>query len=290
MKTIVVPTDFSKPAGDAAKYALHIAKYLKSNIKLCHAFMVPVDATVAGQVVWPLYNYESIFKDVSEELDVLAKDLMQESRELNFPNTFKPVVEHTAEPGGAVELINRLVKEEHAGLVVMGMSGAGAITKFFTGSVSRSLIENSTSPILLIPGGCEFKEVKKIAFATDLDKRDIEIIHTLVGFARHFNAELVVVHVDHDPKHYDAKKADRFLNEVTCKINYDKIYYREISSANVNDGLQWLSEHGWIDILVMVHRPHSFMDKLIRGSFTKKQAGSVKIPLLVLPEGLTAVL
>lgn len=289
MKTIIVPTDFSQPAKDAARYALHVAKYLNSGITLCHAFVVPVDATVAGQVSWPMYDYESILKDASDRLDELAKSLMQEGKFLTGPNTYKPIVEYATEPAGPADLVSRLFKQKQARLVVSGVSGAGAVSKFFVGSTSRTLIEKAEFPLLLIPSGCTFNPLNKIAFATDLDSGDIDVLHSLASFARYFDAELVVVHVDNNPAKYDAKKADVFLNEITCKINYDKIYYRELTSGSVNDGLDWLSEHGWVDMLVMVHRHNSFMDRLIKGSLTKKQARRIKIPLLVLPEGSSAV-
>lgn len=289
MKTIVIPTDFSKPAENAASYALHVAKYLKSNLVLCHAFIIPVDVTVAGQVVWPLYDYDSILNDSTLRLDACSKALEQEAKSLEFPTAFSPVVEYSTEASGVVDLVKKLMSQKEASLVITGMSGAGAVTRFFTGSTSRALIEKANFPVLLIPPDCKFKAIKKIAFATDLDTGDIEVLHALAGFARYFDAELVVVHVESDPAKYDAKKSDAFLNEVTCKINYDKIYYREVNSNSVNDGLQWLSEHGWVDLLVMVHRHNNFMGRLIKGSFTKQQAGSIKIPLLVLPEGLTPV-
>lgn len=289
MKTIIVPTDFSAPADDAANYALHVAKHLKSGITLCHAYSAPVDATVAGQIIWPLYDSDSVQKGVWARLDERSLSLRQQIRDLNVPNTYKPLIDCVAEPSAPADLVGRLVKEKSAGLVISGMSGRGAVSKFFTGSTSRAMIEGAAFPVLLIPASYTFKPLSKIAFATDLSAGDIEVLHSIAGFAKYFNAELVVVHVDHDPAKYDAKKADLFLNEVTCKINYDKIYYRELTSGNINDGLDWLSEHGWVDLLVMVHRRNTLVERLIKGSLTKKQAGRIKIPLLVVPEGANPV-
>jgi len=44
MKTILVLTDFSQPAYNAAAYALQLAKYRKADIELAHAFKVPAEA------------------------------------------------------------------------------------------------------------------------------------------------------------------------------------------------------------------------------------------------------
>lgn len=287
MKTVLVPTDFSKPADNAALYAVHIASYLKANIELCHAFFVPVDTVAMGQVGWPLYDYDTLKQEALLQLDKLLNVMERE-----VPDTadgFCPAIVAGAEASGTVHLIVDLVKKKQAGMVVMGISGSGAVTKFFAGSTSRELIGLAHFPVLLVPPAFVFKPIKKIAFASDLSSADIKVIHALAGFARYFNAEIVIVHVDSDSAEYDAGKADVFLNEVTCKINYDKIYYREISSSSVNDGLQWLSDHHWVDLLVMVHRKGTAVDRLFKGSLTKKQADRVKIPLLVLPEGLHPV-
>lgn len=289
MKQIVVPTDFSEAATVAADYALHVAKYLKSNLELCHSFLVPLDATVAGQVVWPVYDYDSLKEDVDLHLDRLAKALMLRGKSLSIPNTFKPVVEYTADAGATGELVSSLVREKQAGLVVVGMSGHGAVRKFFTGSTSRDLIENGYFPLLLVPAGYVFKPIHKIAFATDLSIGDIEVLNALAVFARCFDAEIVIVHVDRHPGRAERKDVADFLSEVTCKINYDKIYYREVNSKNVNDGLQWLTEHGWIDLMVMVHRSDNLLDRLLKRSVTRRQADRINIPLMVLPEGLNPV-
>lgn len=51
-------------------------------------------------------------------------------------------------------------------------------------------------------------------------------------------------------------------------------------------GLDWLSEHGVIDMLVMVHRKVNPLERLFGISYTEKLSHHTEIPLLVLPEGL----
>ncbi|HMG07277.1 MAG TPA: hypothetical protein VK609_02145 [Mucilaginibacter sp.] len=44
-----------------------------------------------------------------------------------------------------------------------------------------------------------------------------------------------------------------------------------------------MCEHGQVDMLVMVHRPHSFFYKLLKSSDCEKMAGHIAVPLLVFP-------
>ncbi len=82
-----------------------------------------------------------------------------------------------------------------------------------------------------------------------LSEQDIDIIHCMAGLAAHFNAEILIAHVS-DDKAEDVehqRKISAFLSDVTCKINYHNIYYRHINQDDVDEGLDWLAEHGLID-------------------------------------------
>lgn len=285
MKTILIPTDFSAAANNAARYAFQLGKSIKASLKLCYAVSLPVDASMGHQVAWPLMDYSSLQQDGNEELRKLSLELEAGNGTVLPVEAEHPPVHYAAEIGLLTEVVKQEVKKEKANLVVMGTSGSGALSRFFLGSSSRELMDHADFPILLVPPGVEFKRIEKIAFATDLSEGDIPLIHSLSLFARHFNAEILIVHVS--PAGFDSDvhqdKIDAFLTEVTCKVNYPKIYYRHVKDMGVDEGLSWLTRHVAIDLLAMVHRRHHFMQRIFEGSRTKKMAGHLKLPLLVFP-------
>ncbi|HVX01406.1 MAG TPA: universal stress protein [Candidatus Babeliaceae bacterium] len=67
MKSILVPTDFSPSAKNAARYAVHLATMLQENVMLCHALTIPA-ATFAGQLPGPLEDDQEIKQQAEEEL------------------------------------------------------------------------------------------------------------------------------------------------------------------------------------------------------------------------------
>ena len=67
------------------------------------------------------------------------------------------------------------------------------------------------------------------------------------------------------------------------KINYSRVYYRNIPNENVKKGLDWLIENVTFDILVMVHRKSALSDFFFKSSITKKIADHTYLPLLVYP-------
>jgi len=286
MKTILIPVDFSNPAENAAKYAMNLASAIESDVLLCHAYLIPAEVTGSEQVVWPLYEAESLVQLHQDALQHLAKKLKSWNIERSGPDFYHPSITLSAIVGTPVQAIEELAGQHKCGLVVMGLSGAGALSRFVMGSVSRKTIDHIKYPVLLIPPGTRYREIRKIAFASDLDKDDIPAIHALGFLAARFNADLVITHIageDEDDENHK-KKSTALLNEVTNKVNFDRIYYRYIRSDDIDSGLGWLSKEGKIDILAMVHKNKGVFSRIISGTHTTRLAHQIKIPLLVFPE------
>ncbi len=285
MKTILVPTDFSTSADNAAHYAVQLAKVLKTDVKLCNAFLVPAEAALADTIVWPLEDYDSIKDGVNRQL-YLTADKLANQEKLDPGNVAYPRIDFTGKAGSVPEVVKQIVNSEDVPLVVMGMSGAGVLSRLFLGSNSKDMIESADFPLLLIPQETNYKRIRKIAFATDLNEHDLEIIYSLAAFARNFNAEILIAHITDEkydiPEHQ--KMTDNFLSDITCKANYDKIYYRHVKSMDVEHGLDWICEHSLSDMIVMSHGKHNIIDAFFNGSQTKKLARHVNIPLVVYPK------
>lgn len=290
MKTILIPTDFSPNADHAAFYAFELGKHMKAGLKLCNAIMVPAAARMSPQVAWPLMDLTTLKEDADRELKQLANKLQKPAKDAGASKEEYPPLEVLAEVGTVPEVIKMLAEKEEINLVVMGTSGASGLNKLFLGSTSRDLIANASLPVLLIPPGTDFKPLKRIAFATDLTEADLALIHSLALFARPFNAEILIVHISKDEPEADQKKIDDFLNEVTCKAHYHKIYYRHVKDMGIDEGLTWLTDHVDIDMLAMVHRKQNFIKRLFEGSHTQRMAVHSKLPLLVFPPETHTVL
>lgn len=286
MRTIVVPTDFSEPARTAAEYALHLAHALKSNLELCHAFNIPIEEPMFGQTAWALYEYPVLKKEYEDELKKEVKNIESEEKKIwgedAFP--FHPSIYYACETGDPIRLINDTAARNRTLLVVMGMKGASNLARFLLGSNSIKMIEHTEYPLLLIPSGYQYKDLKKIAFATDLNVQDIKISHTLIKFADYFNAELLITHITDtavdliENISYQQKK-DTFFKDLEGKICYNYI-----ESDSIDTGLNILKDKN-IDMLVMGHQQKGFIRRLIAGSHAARQAQDLQIPLLIIPEG-----
>jgi nucleotide-binding universal stress UspA family protein len=277
MKKFLFPTDFSANAKHALDYGYSLAKQVKANIIICNAVIEPAEVPQSGLVSWPLEESELLLEDSSHELRLLREHLEGKEETISF----NPIVTCRNEAGTLMDMVNHLGHDLDIGLVIVGTHGSSGLTTLLLGNHSRQMIDEITRPLLLVPPAAPILPIKKIAFATDFKNpsKDLECIYTLITLARPLNAEILITNIFDEDEHV----AEWFMNELVNKANYPHIYYRVIEASHTVAGLDWLCEHGDIDMLAMVHRSHNFIDSLFRRSQTQKMANHIPIPLLVFP-------
>ena len=286
MKTILFPTDFSETANHAIRYGYDLARQIKSDIVLFNAVIIPAEAPQAGLVSWPLEESDTLMKDSTEEL-VKLKSFIEKSRN---KTGFQPAISYLNQTGILTDVVNQIISDKKIDLVIIGTHGSSGLTTLLLGNHSRSMIDIVNSPLLLIPPAAKLSPVKKIAFATDFknQEEDIKSIAVLSELARPLDAEILLTHIyeneDKSPEFEQLIK--QFVRELPSKVNFLKIKYKMYKSNGAQSGLAWLCDNVDIDILAMMHRSHTFIDSLFRGSQTQKIAGRIPIPLLVFPEKL----
>jgi len=286
MKTILFPTDFSENAKHAIRYGYYLSRQIKADIILCNAVIIPAEAPQAGLVAWPMEESDTLLKDSTAEL-VKLKSFIEKSRN---KSGFQPAISYLNQSGILTDVVNQIIANKKIDLVIIGTHGSSGLTTLLLGNHSRSMIDGVNSPLLLIPPAAKLSPVKKIAFATDFKnpKEDIKSIAALADLAKPLNAEILLTHIyenaDKSPEFEQWIK--QFVRELPAKIDFSKIKYTMYKSNGAQSGLEWLCDNGDIDILAIMHRSHTFIDSLFRGSQTQKIAGQIPIPLLVFPEKL----
>lgn len=284
MKKILIATDFSANAAHAAKYGYEIASQVKADVILCNAFIVPAEMPQAGTLVWPQFEYDELLEGSASEL----KQLKQELRQNLSDSSFRPEITCTSEVGGVADVIAEITRKTDIELTILGTHGAGKLDTFLVGNHSRRMINDTSGPLLLVPASAAIKPVKKVAFATDLEhpEKDLQAIYSLIPLLKKLNAELLLTHIYNgdDPTYKFKQHIQHLLVELSNKANYSNIFYRIVNSNKAERGLDWLCDHGHIDVLAMVHRKHDLLDKILLGSHTQRMADHINIPLLVIPK------
>jgi hypothetical protein len=132
------------------------------------------------------------------------------------------------------------------------------------------MIDATKGLLMLIPFAAPIAPVKKIAFATDLKEpeKDLEIIYELIKVMRPLKAQLLITHITKSdwPDTKLKESFEQLLVELSNKADYPHIYYRIVNQEKPEEGLEWLSDHGQVDVLAMVHRERGFLNGILNAS------------------------
>lgn len=140
-KHILVPTDFSKPAGAALDYAKTLAQALGASL---HILCVMDDPMPGFKMPDHVCSIPAIRRQLEAEAhEQLAKLLTPEERQ-----TFR--AELTAEWGNPFAKVLDFATKHDIDLIVMGTHGRGALEQVLIGSVAERVVRQATCPVLTI--------------------------------------------------------------------------------------------------------------------------------------------
>ncbi len=276
MKTILVLTDFSINADYTAHYALHLAQQIKANILLCNIYQLAADERTAASDAWPLSAAE---QNSIEDLGELAARLKTAANKENAA-VFRPEISQCSLEGSVADRINEIAAKNHVLLAVISNHNAGLLSTLLSGDHAREIIDNAILPVLIIPYQVRFHGYRNIAFARNRDTTHAGILQTLSGLAKDTGARLWVAQI--------SGKASAESEEAELAQFCNGIRYRLIRSRDIAAGLKLLSSEREVDLLVLVHQKKSFLQRLVKGSITRKMMHHPFTPLLIFPESKTA--
>ena len=275
MKTIIVPTDFSPIATNAMNFASDMAVNIDASITLLHVYQVPVSMTEVPVV---LVSADELRKSSEEKLEILKQDL-------THITSGKIKIYTEARLGDISDELEDVCNHVEPFAVIMGTKGASGIERILFGSTTLSAIRHLKWPVIVVPPGKEYGAgIKKIGFACDFDKvvesTPIQFIKNMV---KEFGAELHVLNVDHEHKHFKPKTPDEslLLHSLLKDLNPQ---YHFIDNEDIEDGINGFVETNNIDLLITIPKKHKLLEGLFRPSSTKQIVTKSHVPVMCVHE------
>ena len=147
MSLIIVAVDGSKHSEKVVDVACNVAKELTSSIVLVHVLRSMPEEPEGVKAFEQTEHYEEAYKDYLQRLgEVVTTKLGNKIQSQGVSYT------ELTEIGNPVERILETAKDENALMIVMGLHGHHNVGRIRSlGSVSRTVIENSTCPVLVVP-------------------------------------------------------------------------------------------------------------------------------------------
>jgi nucleotide-binding universal stress UspA family protein len=258
---IIVPTDFSPNAYNAASFAAHM---LRGQYE-------------AKLVLFHVYEDDKDLATAEEELRIMKDKLIDD-------NIVK--IETIAEKGDdLVESIVRKVRHLDAALLVMGISEKSRFEQVVSGSNSLRMIEKNVCPVLVIPDMAKFNEIKNVALACDF--KEIENTIPAVPVKRILNIFRPNLHIVNINSDIYVSLSEDYLQKRSQMLEMFQEFRPEfyfITTYDFHETLRQFIADKNIDLVLTFPRKHSFFNNLIKGTNTKKLVYESSIPVLAAHE------
>ena len=275
MKNILVLTDFSENANAAEEYALRLAIQVSGDLILYNTYSHQREK-ISGNVVWPHSTPSSELQSISN-LQSRVDELNHALRKIN-DEIHKPEIRHFGSDGSLTDKLNDVIADNNIWLTVMGTKGETFANNVLYGSNVFKVLEKISCPVLVIPKEAKFKNLKKIAYATDFRSSDISIVNWLYELADHLKIELILIHVSSD----DITEKDTLKSqEQVYKTQFPKTTIQVYDGENIQESLHKIAEQIDISMLALLHRRHEFFESMFRASVSHKMIKHTEIPVLI---------
>ena len=277
MKTIIVPTDFSATAYNAARYALGLAAQLgTARILLYHAYELIVPIPDVPTSI-PMVDPNELQKASLEGLEHMKQDLLP-----ILPDGVE--LAYRADNNLLAASIDALSKEEKADLIVMGTTGGSQLEEILIGSNTIDVAKHTTCPVMIIPSNVSFQPIKRIVFACDFKKVGTGTpIYPLKRLLSEFQGELHVLNIDKEGKGLAGDTPEASLLLDTLLEGYHPKYHF-IDHPNVVEGIMEFADKEKADLIITIPRKHGLFESIFKRSRTAQLAFHTHIPMLAIHE------
>ena len=275
MYTILVPTDFSVTAKNAAHYAIEFAKQTGS--KKIIFYNVYQQAEIAEPMSGtPVFYDLDDFRKISEE--GLAKFKLQLQAFCPVNIQLETISEYNLLSTG----VDELCKSAGADIVIMGITEVSAAEEVLVGSNSVHIAKHTTVPVIIVPETAAFTPVEEVVLACDfkqvVESIPIEPLKKLLDIT---SAKLFVLNIDHNNKRYNSETPFESLLLDTLLQNYQREYHF-IDSEDYIAAINQFVTDKQVDIVVTIPKKHGWFDSLFKRSHTKQLAYHSHVPILVI--------
>lgn len=261
MTTVIVPVDFSETSLNAARYAKNF---------------------LTGHYGVTMILYHSFSKSSDEESIIASLEKLK--IELSEDHLVKmEVFAHLQD--NFVAGLDRMARHRRANLVIMGITGKSALAQVLFGSNTLKMAETKACPVLIIPEHASFKPLKNVMLTSDFeDTLNSTPSVSIKEFLIVHRPQLHVINVDKDhyislTEEYEKEKQNlkKLLSDFNPVFYFMRLY-------DVDEAINLFAEDRNIDLVIVVQKDQSWMDRFLKTSRTKKMSFQSKLPVLVIHE------
>jgi len=276
MKTILLPTDFSKNSINAVHYAMKLlenerCEFYIINIQTASSFISDDLMTMSSSAT----IYQTLIGTAKKSIKNLIHIIETEYK--NEKHKFNSIVDYD----NFIDAINQVSASKSIDLIIMGTKGATGAQKVIFGSNTVRIMQRCETPVLAIPDGCSFTNMDKIVFTSNYSKIcDAKELKPLLDITKLYNSKIDVLHLlEGQGLTKDQETNKTFLDSCLSEVDHE---FMELESTNIFKTVQDYIITNDMKMLSMISKKHSFLERFFARHLVETFAFKIDIPFLVI--------
>ena len=259
-----------------------------AEVILLHVYFTPIYAS--SLPYGDVFNYQigdeesvkTIIQKVHSDLNALSEKIKEKVTSGDFPNIKYSCILREGIPE---EEILRYAKEQRPMVIIMGTRGKNQKDIDLIGSVTAEVIDRSRTAVLAIPENTPFKqfsEVKRIAFITNFDQRDLIAFEAFFNTWKSFHFSVSLIHLTDSKDTWNEIKLAGIKEYFHKQYPGLEIHYDVVMNDNLLKGLDQYIKDNQIDIITLTSYKRNIFARLFNPSIARKMIFHSDTPLLVI--------
>jgi nucleotide-binding universal stress UspA family protein len=273
MNPIVAATDFSQGSLNAVRYGARLAADMKAAFHILHVCIIPLNY---GEAPVLQATLDSIHREAEQNMASLQAELA--GLGVGVPGLHTHILE-----GNAAEKIADYCEAVAAAAVIMGPERDTWVVRFMSGAHSFAALTKFRAPTFFVPATVTYSKPVRVGLACDLlDPAGTVPVDAIESLVRSLGAELHLLHVTHkgDSEHREGRDPQsEHLKAAFAAIPFHLHIIRE---HTVEKGLAQLTRDLGLDLIIVLPRQHSLLERLFSRTHSEKMILESPIPVLAL--------
>jgi nucleotide-binding universal stress UspA family protein len=278
-KRVLLPTDFSKNALNAIRYALDLYKDVRCDFYFLNAFHASGYSLESMLVSEPGERYYEAAKAKSEAGMARLMEMLRLHPE-NSKHTYHTVCAFN----NLLLAIEEALKLKDIDIIIMGTKGITDSSSTIFGTNTVGVMEKITQcPVIAIPAEYSFSPPKEIVFPTDFKTafRRIELNYML-EIAKMHDSSISVLHIEKEAKLNKGQEDNKaLLADILEGIDFS---FHTLTKVGVSQGIQAFTESRGSSMIAFLNKKHRFFNSILSNPLVKEIGYDSDIPILVLKD------
>lgn len=277
MKKILIPTDFSPEAQNAAEVGRNLA--IKFDAELVFLNSIEVTSTETINVSGAPSNFDS-YADSMMVHEAIQRANEEMNRLLDVSKFQGIKISQIIKLGSPFSHINDAVDNEGIDFIVMGTKGASGLSEVLIGSNTEKVVRRAKCPVLSVKDTVDESVFSSMVYATDMGESEDKVIQTMKDIQHAYGSKIYIVWINTPNNFKPDKITKELLNEYASKHDLAGYEVNVFNDVIEEDGIRHFADEVGAGMIIMGTSSHTGLSRIIRGSIAEDMVNHAKRPVL----------